>query len=138
MWLGDHVIIQRKGNNKKSVSDLFAKSNRAIKSGIPMFFFPQGTRRIAEKLPFKDGAFIVAQDNKSKIVPISLEIPKNAWNTLYPLSLLWTKECPVVKMTIHKPIQTTGSEDRQELKERCMKVIYDALPPVPSESEKDK
>lgn len=53
MALGQHVLIQRKGKNKKSVGNLFEKSNASVQAGVPMFFFPQGTRRIADKLPFK-------------------------------------------------------------------------------------
>lgn len=128
MLLAGHVFIRRTGKNKKSVSDLFRKSNEAVQAGIPMFLFPQGTRRIAEKRPFKDGAFIIAQDNKSTIVPISINIPMGVWDSLYPLCLLWGGEAPVVRLTLHKPIPVTGSEDRQELKEKCMKQIYSVLP----------
>ena len=45
MLFGDHVLIQRKGKNKKSVQTLFEKSQASVESGIPMFFFPQGTRK---------------------------------------------------------------------------------------------
>jgi hypothetical protein len=42
MSLSQHVFIQRTGKNKKSVSNLYEQSNKAIQSGLPMFFFPQG------------------------------------------------------------------------------------------------
>lgn len=42
MSLSQHVFIQRTGKNKKSVSNLYQQSNKAIQSGLPMFFFPQG------------------------------------------------------------------------------------------------
>ena len=131
MYFAGHVLIQRSGKNKKSISNLFDKSNEAIQKGIPIFFFPQGTRWQAERLPFKDGAFIVAQTNKSMMVPISLEMPKEGWNGLYPLSLLWNQS-PQVRLTIHKPIQVTGDEDREALKQQCADVIYSVLPPPPS------
>ncbi|GKY98515.1 hypothetical protein MPSEU_000808600 [Mayamaea pseudoterrestris] len=138
MYLGGHVLIKRSGKNKKSVSNLYEKSNEAIQKGLPMFFFPQGTRSQAERLAFKDGAFIVAQTNKSMIVPISLEMPKKGWNTAYPFSLLWN-QCPEVRLTIHKPIQVTGTEDREALKQQCADVIYSVLPPPPgSGSKKEK
>jgi 1-acyl-sn-glycerol-3-phosphate acyltransferase len=139
MWLGGHVLINRtKGRNKASVSALFAKSNEAVQSGIPMFFFPQGTRRIDAKLDFKDGAFVVAQSNRSSIVPLSLDIPRNVWNHWYPLS----RDTPVVTLTIHKPIHVTGEEDRASLKKQCMDQIYSVLPLIPpaprEESVKEK
>ena len=84
MYTGDHVLINRvKGHNQKSVSNLFDKSNAAVQSGIPMFLFPQGTRVMSKRLPFKDGAFIIAQTNQSALIPISIEIPMNVWETWY-------------------------------------------------------
>lgn len=128
MWFGNHVLIDRvKGKNKKSVSNLFEKSNQAVQSGIPMFLFPQGTRVMSKRLPFKDGAFIIAQTNKSLLVPISLEIPMTAWETWYPLI---RTTVPEVVITIHKPIKVTGEEDRQKLKQQCFDTIYSCLPPI--------
>lgn len=134
MYMAGHVLIKRSGKNKKSVSNLFEKSNEAIQKGLPVFFFPQGTRWQAERLPFKDGAFIVAQTNKSMLVPLSLEMPEDGWNSWYPFSLLW-KECPHVTLTIHKPIQVTGDEDREALKRRCFDTIYSVLPAPPGKKD---
>lgn len=92
MTLGGHIFIQRKGKNGKSVSNLYEQSNEAIQSGVPMVIFPQGTRRISEKLPFKDGAFNIAIDNETQIVPISIDVPVNIWNTSYPLNLFFSKD----------------------------------------------
>ena len=143
MALSGHVLINRtKGKNKGSVSNLFEKSNAAIQSGVPMFFFPQGTRRIDQQLPFKDGAFVVAETNHTLLVPLSIDIPRNIWNDWYPIKLLWSGSSnsnvrPIITLTIHKPIQVTGQESREALKTRCMDQIYSVLPPV-SESSKDK
>jgi lysophosphatidate acyltransferase len=141
MYLSKHVFIDRKkGKNEKSVSNLFEQSRIAIQDGLPMFFFPQGTRRIVERLPAKDGAFIVAQTNQSILVPISIEIPPNAWNSYYPFHLLWgrkgdTAAVPIVTITIHPSISsspltssTNEKEDRERLKTQCMEQIYSVLP----------
>ncbi|CAB9529789.1 sn-glycerol-3-phosphate acyltransferase 1, chloroplastic [Seminavis robusta] len=128
MYTGDHVLINRvKGKNKKSVSTLFEKSDASVQSGIPMFLFPQGTRVMAKRLPFKEGAFVIAQNNKSTIVPISIDIPMNVWETWYPLI---RTTVPEIKLTVHKPIKVTGQEDRQELKKQCFEQIYSCLPPI--------
>mmetsp|Transcript_5391 Transcript_5391/g.11001 ORF Transcript_5391/g.11001 Transcript_5391/m.11001 type:complete len:302 (-) Transcript_5391:33-938(-) len=138
MLFGAHVLIQRSGKNKKSVKTLFQKSQEAVESGIPMFFFPQGTRKIAERLPFKDGAFIVAQNSKAPLVPISIEIPRDAWNSMYPFNRLWLSSSrPVVKITIHKMMTVTGEENRETLKKACFDQIYSILPDI-SEDEKSK
>jgi len=137
MYLAKHVFIdRRKGKNGKSVSTLFEKSDDAVQSGLPMFLFPQGTRRIAERLPAKEGAFIIAQTNKSPLVPISIEIPTTLWNCLFPLNVLWGGVRPTVKITVHPVVTVSGSEDREKLKEKCMDQIYSVLPTY--ESEKDK
>jgi 1-acyl-sn-glycerol-3-phosphate acyltransferase len=132
MWLSQHVFIdRRKGKNNKSVTALFDKSNAAVQSGLPMFFFPQGTRRIAERLPAKDGAFILAQSNRSLLIPISIEIPLNAWNSLYPLNQLWGGGAPMVQITIHpsiRPSENSEKEGREQLKQQCMDQIYSVLP----------
>jgi 1-acyl-sn-glycerol-3-phosphate acyltransferase len=147
MYLSKHVFIDRKkGKNEKSVSNLFEQSRIAIQDGLPMFFFPQGTRRIVERLPAKDGAFIVAQTNHSMLVPISIEIPSNAWNSYYPFhSLLGGRNgdattTPTVTITIHPSISASSAsasssnsngnekEDRERLKNQCMELIYSVLP----------
>ena len=150
MYLSKHVFIDRtKGKNEKSVSNLFEQSRIAIQDGLPMFFFPQGTRRIIERLPAKDGAFIVAQTNRSILVPISIEIPSNAWNSYYPLHRLLGRNddtIPIVTITIHPSIPasslvsnssnssstttttTNEKEYRERLKNQCMEQIYSVLP----------
>ena len=137
MSIGKHVFIDRKkGRNGKSVSNLFEKSNAMVQAGLPMFIFPQGTRCQVERLPAKEGAFIIAQTNKCPLVPVSIDIPATAWNSLYPLNILWGGDRPVVKITVHPFVNVTGTEDREKLKETCMKQIYSVLPSY--ESEKDK
>jgi len=137
MWLGQHVLVDRKkGKNGKSVSNLFEKSNATVQDGVPMFIFPQGTRRMAERIPAKDGAFIIAQTNKSLLVPVSIEIPEMAWNSLYPLNVLWGGERPTVTMTVHPVVNVSGTEEREKLKSQCMDQIYSVLPTY--EGHKDK
>lgn len=133
MMLGAHIFIQRSGKNRGSVSNLYEQSNEAIQSGIPMLLFPQGTRRMSTKLPFKDGAFKIAIENEAVICPITINVPPNAWNTLYPLNILWggnkgSGENKII-MTVHEPIVTKGMEI-QPLKEKCQEIIYSALPPL--------
>ena len=127
MYLGRHVLIDRKtGQNKSSVQTLYAKSNQAIQSGVPMFFFPQGTRWIAERRHFKAGAFKVAMDNQSTLVPLSIDIPRGIWNYAYPLG----PTPPPIVITVHKPIPVKGDEDKEQLMNQCADTIYSVLPKV--------
>lgn len=130
-YLGDHIWINRSRTKDKSKSsknsitgarNLYVKSDASIQEGTPMFFFPQGTRRMGERLPFKDGAFKVAKNNDSQLVPISINIPVTAWNSLYPFG---TAE-PVV-LTVHKPIDSKD-KDIETLKKEASEIIYSVLP----------
>lgn len=136
MMLGAHIFIQRTGKNRGSVSNLYEQSNEAIQSGIPMLLFPQGTRRMSTKLPFKDGAFKIAIENEALICPITINVPPGAWNTLYPLNILWGghtgsgENSNKIIMTIHAPIVVTKDMEIQALREKCQEIIYSALPPL--------
>lgn len=133
MSLGQHVFIQRTGKNKKSVSNLYEKSSGAIQSGLPMFFFPQGTRRMAVRLPFKDGAYRVALENQSQLIPISIDIPLSCWNSMYPLCLLWGGSVSNVVLTVHEPIQAKVGMDKEELKKKTYDAIFSVLPLIGEE-----
>lgn len=127
-YLGDHIWIDRsrkKNKSKDSITgarNLYVKSDKSIQEGIPMFFFPQGTRRMAERLPFKDGAFKVATKNGSALVPLSIDIPLTIFNSPYPFG----KADPVV-LTVHKPIESKG-KDIETLKKESFEIIYSVLP----------
>ena len=133
LTLGQHVFIKRKGKNKKSVSNLYEQSSNAIQSGLPMLLFPQGTRRMAVRLPFKDGAFKIALENESQIIPMSYHIPLTCWNSLYPLCLLWGGKVENVALTIHKPIQAKKGMDKDELKKKTYDAIFSVIPLIGEE-----
>jgi lysophosphatidate acyltransferase len=131
MWLSNHVFIDRvKTKNKSSTGarNLYVQSNNSVQSGVPMFIFPQGTRRLGERLPFKDGAFKIAKENNTQLIPISIEIPLTSWNSSYPFG----KSNPVV-LTVHKPIESKGREI-EDLKKQCFDTIYIVLPDYNKES----
>eukprot|EP00934_Nitzschia_sp_Nitz4_P005908 Nitzschia sp. Nitz4//scaffold82_size85912//10982//11893//NITZ4_005126-RA/size85912-processed-gene-0.23-mRNA-1//-1//CDS//3329558790//5898//frame0 len=127
MWLSDHVFIDRvkKSSGNKSFTGarhLYVHSKESLDEGVPMFFFPQGTRRLGERLPFKDGAFKVAMESGAPLIPVSLDIPLTAWNSMHP----FVKAPPVV-ITVHKPIESKDKE-LEALKREAFDVIYSVLP----------
>lgn len=131
MWLSKHVLIDRVKKNNKSgtgTRNLYVQSNNSVQNGVPMFFFPQGTRRLGARLPFKDGAFKIAKENNTQLIPISIEIPLTAWNSSYPFG----KANPVI-LTVHKAIE---SKDREieDLKKQCYDTIYSVLPDYTKEN----
>lgn len=139
MTLSQHVFIRRKkGRNNKSISNMYQVSNESIQAGMPMFFFPQGTRRIADRLPFKDGAFNVAMENETQIVPVSIHIPLSCWNSWYPLCLLWGGSVENLALTVHKPIQAKKDMDKEELKKKAYDAIFSVIPLIGEEIKETK
>jgi 1-acyl-sn-glycerol-3-phosphate acyltransferase len=133
MALGRHISIQRskdRSKSRESVQYMYKAANKTLQDGNSMFVFPQGTRRMTERLPFKDGAFNIAIEAEAPLVPISIQIPLTAWNSLYPFNLLWKKKKdmePVV-LTVHKQIQVKKDSDKEKIKEEAFNVIYSVLP----------
>jgi len=69
-WSG-YIPIAR--GNKSSHIDAMRQSADRIRKGIPMFFFPEGTRSVDGKVKeFKIGAFKLAQDTQTAILPIAI------------------------------------------------------------------
>ncbi len=72
IWMNDHILVRR--GNKQSVVQMVEACKKALTAGTSIFMFPEGTRTgNGELLPFKEGAFILAKDNGTPILPIVLE-----------------------------------------------------------------
>jgi len=133
MTLSRHVWVDRKRKKNKnggsgSVSNLYEKSNEAVQAGCPMFFFPQGTRCMSEQLKFKDGALNIAMQNKSSLIPLSLDIPLDAWTRSYPFTTQKFDSFAPIVITVHDAIQVKGDENKDELRKQCFDTIYSVLP----------
>mmetsp|Transcript_24917 Transcript_24917/g.35703 ORF Transcript_24917/g.35703 Transcript_24917/m.35703 type:complete len:307 (-) Transcript_24917:50-970(-) len=129
--IAGHIFIDRKkGNNKESVKKMYVEAAKALGNGKSIFIFPQGTRAMVGRLPFKDGAFNIAIESQVPIVPISIQIPKMAWNNAYPFNLLWNRNIEPVILTIHKAIPVTKDSNKEALKEECFNVIYSEVPNI--------
>ena len=78
---------------------------------------------MSERLPLKDGAFNMAVRDGVPIIPISIDIPDNLWNDIYPFASPRT-----TKITIHKPIAVATDSDKENLKKLVGDAIYSVLP----------
>jgi 1-acyl-sn-glycerol-3-phosphate acyltransferase len=69
MWLNGYISIERsKGRSKLMMMD---KAVSVVRNGNSVMLFPEGTRTQNGKLqPFKTGAFRLALDTKSPILPL--------------------------------------------------------------------
>jgi 1-acyl-sn-glycerol-3-phosphate acyltransferase len=69
MTLNNYIKVKR--GDKKSVMKMLEKSKKVVASGISILIFPEGTRsRNGNLQQFKDGAFILAADTRTGILPV--------------------------------------------------------------------
>ena len=98
-----------------------------VKDGISICIFPEGTRNKGEELsllPFKDGAFKIAERTRCPIIPISMN------NTMD----MFEKHIPFVRRThvvieYGKPIETEGmtKAEIRSLPEKCQELIRETI-----------
>lgn len=126
MILGRHVLLNRKG--KESIKKMYDSASywlgKSSTETCPIFIFPQGTRSMSKRLPFKDGAFNMAIRDEVDIIPVSIDVPNNLWNDCYPFTLSPRK----VVVTVHKAIEVNKNSDKAQLKKQCEESIYSVLP----------
>lgn len=72
MYASGYIPIER--GNKDSHKHALERSAEVIRTGIPMFYFPEGTRSRGGVLKkFKTGAFKLANDTGASIVPVCIQ-----------------------------------------------------------------
>jgi 1-acyl-sn-glycerol-3-phosphate acyltransferase len=83
IWLNDHILVRR--GDKYSVVRMAEACRIALDQNISIFMFPEGTRSHDGQLQtFKEGAFIMAKNNRTPIFPIVIDgaseaLPRNAF-----------------------------------------------------------
>lgn len=83
MWFAGHIFVHR-GNPRRTVASLRAAGAR-IRAGTSIVLFPEGTRSgDGRLLPFKKGAFALAEAAGVPLVPITIHgsgrlMPKRGW-----------------------------------------------------------
>jgi 1-acyl-sn-glycerol-3-phosphate acyltransferase len=98
-----------------------------VKKGISICIFPEGTRNTGEELsmlPFKDGAFKIAERSRCPIVPMSLNNTAEMFENHFP----YVRKTRVV-LEYGKPIETEGLS-RQEIRalpEQCHELIQETI-----------
>ncbi|TCD48056.1 lysophospholipid acyltransferase family protein [Chlorobium sp. N1] len=68
---GGYVMIKR-GQNREALKSLLSAAE-VLKSGRSVHIFPEGTRSATGKLlPFKRGAFLVAEKARAEVLPVTI------------------------------------------------------------------
>lgn len=121
-WGGDIPLRRGEGD---SVRRMFDECEKAIRAGISVMLFPEGTRtRDGELLPFKDGAFSLAIRTQAPILPVAL----TGTREMRPKHSLWFGKASGVARIL-SPIETTGmtADDTATLRENARDSIRTAL-----------
>ncbi|WP_044185687.1 lysophospholipid acyltransferase family protein [Hyalangium minutum] len=102
MWLAGDIPVTR--GDQGSAKGAMAQCAKWLAKGMPVMIFPEGTRsKTEELLPFKDGAFRLAIETGSDVLPIAVSgtrkaLPKHSWRFARSRALV----------TVGTPISTQG------------------------------
>ncbi|NTV06604.1 MAG: 1-acyl-sn-glycerol-3-phosphate acyltransferase [Chlorobiaceae bacterium] len=112
-----YVMIKR-GQNREALKSLFAASE-VLKSGRSVHIFPEGTRSATgELLPFKRGAFLVAQQGDAPVLPVTI-IGSNLITPKNSLKINKGK----IRIIIDKPLKPSQFNSVNELMAASSEVI---------------
>jgi 1-acyl-sn-glycerol-3-phosphate acyltransferase len=124
-----YISIDR--SNRKAAFASLERVADAIRDGVSVLIFPEGTRSHDGRLrSFKKGGFVVAVDAAVPIVPVVIH---GTW-PIMPKGHLRIKPGPVI-LDILDPVPTTGYT--RKTKDALMTVIGDALGGRLAEYQKD-
>jgi 1-acyl-sn-glycerol-3-phosphate acyltransferase len=119
------ILVDR--NSSKSKKEVFTRAQQRLNSGVSICIFPEGgvfddCDLICE---FKNGAFRLAIEHQIPIVPMTFADNLKR----LPYSFLAGGSPGKMRVTIHKPIETTGLDlsSRNQLKNNTRNLIYQEL-----------
>jgi len=116
---GGYVMVKR-GQNREALQSML-KAVDTLKNGKSIHIFPEGTRsQTGEILPFKRGAFIIAQKAGVPVLPVTIV----GSHLITPKKSLKINKGKI-RLIIGKPIPANPSAEL--LMERSFKVIKENL-----------
>ena len=120
-----------------SLAQMFELSKQRLSKGSNIFIFPQGTRERTKTLPFKHGAFSIAEEAGCDIIPVSIKLSDKAWTRFYFYGMLWgfdeAKKDPAATLTVHDRIKWADYKDgknggKEGMTKEAFKRVYSCLP----------
>lgn len=123
MRMGKFVPVER-GSRRDAAQASVAAAADALRSGLHILVFPEGTRSKDGRLAaFKKGPFFLAQQTQAPIIPIALS---GTEKMMRKGSIAITPG--VARVELLPAIEPTQYETREELLKAVRKAIADALP----------
>jgi len=121
---GGYVFIKR-GQNREALQSML-KAADTLKAGRSIHIFPEGTRsKTGDILPFKRGAFIIAEKAKVPVLPVTII----GSNLITPKKSLKINH-GTVRMIIGKPIDPDQHAKAEELMKESYRIISGNLEQV--------
>ena len=117
-----YILVNRR--DTESRNQVFIQSKKALEENRNIIIFPEGTfpnKKLPNMIDFKDGAFKIAIETQTPIVPVSI---LNNWKILSEEKPLRIKK-HIFAAIVHKPIDTKGLslDDLKELKSKVYNII---------------
>ncbi len=121
-----YIMVNRR--DPKSRNQVFELGERSLKEGKNLIIFPEGTipnKGLPKMLPFKDGAFKIAIETNTPIVPVSI---LNNWKIMDDSRPMRIKKHNFAAV-VHKPVETTnlGEKDVSTLRKNVYDIINESL-----------
>ena len=121
-----HCIFVDRGNHTRAAESLKLGAEE-LNHGISCYVFPEGTRNKGDEtslLPFKGGAFKIAEHARCPIVPIAITGSREVFETQFPRIKPRT-----VTVEFCEPIDTTDVPEGQfrTVSAQCESVILEAI-----------
>jgi len=121
MWLVGDVPVRRR--DPESRSRAYARLRGWLERGVPVIIFPEGTRApTAELLPFHDGAFRLALETGTPILPLALSGTRQA---IAKGSLTFGRARAVVR--ILEPVEVSGDPEDPADVERLREAVRELI-----------
>jgi 1-acyl-sn-glycerol-3-phosphate acyltransferase len=123
MRMAKFVPVER-GSRRDAAQASVAAAGDALRSGLHILVFPEGTRSQDGRLSsFKKGPFFLAQQTEAAIIPIAVSGTQNLMrkgsSAIKP---------GVARIEVLPPIEPGSYETREDLMQAVRKAIADALP----------
>jgi len=116
-----YVLIKR-GQSREALKSLM-QAAEVLKSGRSVHIFPEGTRSVDGKLlPFKRGAFLVAQKGGAPVLPVTIL----GSQLITPKKSLKINKGKI-RIIISPPLQASRFKNVEELMDTSSKIIQDNL-----------
>ncbi len=117
--------IPLKRGNKDSITICMNIAKQKVLQNMPVLFFPEGTRsKDGEMLPFKHGAFTLAKETQTEIVPIVIDgtgtaIRKHSWILNRDVNIVIEVLDPISKDLIsHQSVEELKETTRNRIMQR--------------------